>query len=574
MLVPRLWFLNQTVDCRVFQKKSAVDILTSLFSDAGFTDSTLPSAGATRDYTVQFNETDLAFATRLMEEEGCFYFFEHAADGHKLIVANQSTAFKDIAGATLQLRGAADQTLITGWARVVPTVRGKMTLKDYDPTTPDTKLQAEQPTKLGASGASKRDDFRWPANTFQSGTVTDRAKWDMEAAEARAALHEGSSRYGKLVAGSKFKLTSRPATPFDDTYVLRTVSHNANDDTWLTQGGTTSYSNKFTCFPSSVPWRDYIATPRPRMEGIHTALVLGPQHGSKAQIKSQSGEEIHTDKLGRIKVRFYWDWREDASGGQAVWARVVQPWAGNGWGAQFIPRVGTEVAVAFVDGDPDRPIVIGGLYNGRDAPIFAPADKNKSGFRSRSVMKGGSANFSEFTFDDTKGSELVFLHAEKDLTTEVENDQTLKVDNCRIVKIKQDETVEIGNNRSVTIKSGNDTLDVKTGNRSVSVDQGNHALDVKMGNRSVSVGQGNDTLDVKMGNISIKAGTGKIEMQAMQSITLTVGSNSVKIDQMGVTINGMMIKIAGSAMTDIKGPMTKVTGDGMLTLKGGIMMLN
>ncbi len=310
------------------------------------------------------------------------------------------------------------------------------------------------------------------------------------------------------------------------------------------------------------------------MEGIHTALVLGPQHGSKAQIKSQSGEEIHTDKLGRIKVRFYWDWREDASGGQAVWARVVQPWAGNGWGAQFIPRVGTEVAVAFVDGDPDRPIVIGGLYNGRDAPIFAPADKNKSGFRSRSVMKGGSANFSEFTFDDTKGSELVFLHAEKDLTTEVENDQTLKVDNCRIVKIKQDETVEIGNNRSVTIKSGNDTLDVKTGNRSVSVDQGNHALDVKMGNRSVSVGQGNDTLDVKMGNISIKAGTGKIEMQAMQSITLTVGSNSVKIDQMGVTINGMMIKIAGSAMTDIKGPMTKVTGDGMLTLKGGIMMLN
>ena len=194
VLVPKLWFLGQTVDCRVYQQKTTVDILTSLFSDAGFTDSTLPSAGATRDYTVQFNETDLAFATRLMEEEGYFYFFEHTAGGHKLIVANQSTAFKDIAGATLQLRGAADQTLITGWARVVPTVRGKMTLKDYDPTTPDTKLQAEQPTKLGASGASKRDDFRWPANTFQSGTVTDRAKWDMEAAEARAALHEGSSQ--------------------------------------------------------------------------------------------------------------------------------------------------------------------------------------------------------------------------------------------------------------------------------------------------------------------------------------------------------------------------------------------
>ena len=180
VLVPRLWFLSQTVDCRVYQQKTTVAILSSMFSDAGFTDSTLPSPGATREYTVQFNESDLAFATRLMEEEGYFYFFEHSAGGHKLIVANQPSAFKDIAGATLQLRGAGDETLITDWSSVTPTVRGKMTLKDYDPTTPDTKLQAEQPTTLKASGAPQRDDFRWPANTFASGTVTDRSKWDMD----------------------------------------------------------------------------------------------------------------------------------------------------------------------------------------------------------------------------------------------------------------------------------------------------------------------------------------------------------------------------------------------------------
>jgi type VI secretion system secreted protein VgrG len=546
VLVPRLWFLSQTVDCRVFQELAVPDILTQLFNDAGLTDVSLPKSETKRPYTAQFNETDLTFATRLMEEEGYFYFFEHTAGGHKLIVANQGTAFKEIAGATMHLAGGEDATAVTDWSRPVHTARGKMKLKDYDPEKPDTLLQAETPTTLTTAGKDQRDDFRWPANSFQSATVTDRAKWEMEAAEAQASQFNGASRFGKLVPGGKFTLASRPASPHDAIYVVRMVTHHATDESWLSQGGTASYSNHFTCFPASTPWRQPIATPRPRMEGVHTALVLGPQHDKASEIKSQDGEEIHTDALGRIKVRFYWDHRAEATGGQAVWARVVQPWAGKGWGAQFIPRVGTEVAVAFIDGDPDRPIVIGGLYNGRDTPIFSDGDKTKSGFRTRSSLAGGKSNFSEFSFDDKTGKELVFLHAEKDLTTEVENDQTttvkhdqtLTVDNCRIVTVKQNETIEVTQNRSVTIN------------------------------------QGNDTLDVKMGNLSIKADAGKIDVQAMQSITLTVGGNSVKIDQQGVTINGIMVKVSGQAMADMSSPMTKVSGDGMLILKGGIMMLN
>lgn len=546
LLVPRLWFLSQTVDCRVFQELTVTDILHQLFGDIGLTDVTLPPPGPKRPYTVQFNESDLRFATRLMEEEGYFYFFEHTASTHKLIIANQGSAFKDIGGPSLHLAGGVENTAITEWSRPARTARGKMKLKDYDPEKPDTVLQAEKPTTLATSGKEQRDDFRWPANSFQMDTVTDRSQWDMQAAEAEASLFEGASRFAKLVAGGKFKVTSRPAHPHDNTYVLRTVSHEAADESWLTQGAAPSYDNHFTCFPAAVPWRQPIATPRPRMEGIHTALVLGPQHGKEAAIRSQDGEEIHTDALGRVKVRFYWDHRAETTGGQGVWARVVQPWAGKGWGAQFIPRVGTEVAVAFVDADPDRPMVIGGLYNGRDTPIFSDAEKTKSGFRSRSVLKGGKSNFSEFSFEDKSGQELVFLHAEKDMTTEVENDQTttikhdqtLTVDNCRVVTIKKDETITITNNRSVTVS------------------------------------QGNDALDVALGNLSIKADAGKIDVQAMQSITLTVGSNSLKIDQMGVTINGIMIKVAGQAMADIQSPMTKVSGDGMLTLKGGIMMLN
>jgi type VI secretion system secreted protein VgrG len=208
----------------------------------------------------------------------------------------------------------------------------------------------------------------------------------------------------------------------------------------------------------------------------------------------------------------------------------VQPWACNQWGGQFIPRVDTEVAVAFMDADPDRPIVVGGFYNGNDKPIFPVADKTKLGFRSRSVTKGSTDDFNEFSFDDKKGKEMVFLHAQKDMTTEVEHDQKLKVDNDRTVTIT--------------------------------------------GNEKVTIEQGNQTTEVKLGDISVKVDAGSISMEAMQSITLKVGQSSVKIDQMGVTIKGMMIKIEGQVQTSVKGLMTDVTGDAMLTLKGGITMIN
>ncbi len=572
VLVPKLWFLNQTVDCRVYQKKSAADIIKAMFQDLGLTDISGPPTSTEREYTVQFNETDLHFATRLMEEEGWFYFFEHEASKHTLVIANQNQAFKAIAGADLHtVGGETEGTYVGDFNHAAVTARGKMKFKDYDPVKPDTLLENEQPTTLKTAGAPTRDDFRWPALTFETDTVTDRTKREMEAAEATASLFDGTTRFGGIVPGGKFTLASQPASPYDDTYVVQSTIHQVSDETWITGGGTADYSNRFTCFPASVTWRQPLITPRPRMDGIHTAIVLGPD-----------GEEIYTDDLARVKVQFYWDHRKDATPDMAVWARVIMPWAGKGWGAQFIPRVGTEVAVAFVDGDPDRPIVVGGLYNGRDTPIYSKADKTKSGIRTRTSLKGGTSDFNEYTFDDNKGNELIYEQAQKDLTTYVKHDQTLKIDNCRIVTVKKDETVDIQNNQtikvkqdhSLTVTDGNHTIDIAKGNHTFKVDMGNHDVKVAMGNMSSTVSMGNHSTDVKMGNVSLKAGLGAITDEAMQSITLSVGGSSIKIDQMGVTITGMMIKIQGQIQTQIQGLMTQVNADAMLMVNGAITMIN
>jgi type VI secretion system secreted protein VgrG len=263
--------------------------------------------------------------------------------------------------------------------------------------------------------------------------------------------------------------------------------------------------------------------------------------------------------------------------------RVVQPWAGNGWGGQFIPRINTEVAVAFMDADPDRPVVVGGFYNATDKPIFPVAEKTKTGFRSRSVLKGGTDMFNEFSFDDTKDSEVAFLHAQKDLTTEVENDQVLKVDHDRTVTVKGKETVTIKGNRahevtegdeSLLIKQGNQSIEVDTGNQATTLKTGNQTLELSMGNQTTTLDMGNQSTEAKLGNITVKADVGAITLQALQSITLKVGSNSLTISPTGVEIKGMMVSIEGQISTEVKGLMTTTSGSAMLTLKGAITMIN
>lgn len=532
VLVPKFWFLNQTIDCRVFQRKTAREILQQMLRDASVedVDFRLYKEPPPRRYTVQFNETDLQFATRLMEESGYFYFFEHEAGRHTLVVANSNDAFRDIPEASLRFNShIAGEDVLGSWHRPRGTTHGVVKLNDYYPRHPGRPLTATRKGTQKAAGGHARDVFLWPAATHRQDILEDRGKLMIDAADASVSVVSGSGAFRALVAGGRFALQGDPLSGEQaTTHVVRWLSFEAVDESWSTDGASAFYANSFECFPATVPWRQPFSVPRPDMGGVHAAIVLGPE-----------GEEIHTDEFGRVKIRFFWDHRKEATADQSVWARVVQPWAGGGWGGQFIPRVGTEVAVAFIDANADRPVVLGGLYNGDQKPVFSlPDDKTKSGLRTRSTLKGGSDDYNELSFEDRKDREMLHLRAQKDMSTEVRHDQTLNV--------RHDRTVTVGNAESITIGEG----------------------------RTTRIDDRNDELTVKKGDLSIEVSMGKATITALRSIELKVGSSRILIDQNGVSISGLLIKITGDASVSIDAPMTSATGDATMTIKGGLVEIN
>ena len=506
---PSLWLLRQIEDCRVFQHKSTLDIVEEVLTGTGLTDYELRVYGErpTREYTIQYDETDLAFISRLLQEDGYFYFFEHTADAHTLVIADANAAFHAIEQPEIYVGSAQDTAsdALSAWRGGTDLTHGKIELQDYDPAVPSKSLDATQNTTLKASGAAKRSVYHWPAHTFQSPEVSRRTRLRIEADETAACLLDGAGNHEGFYPGGKFTLVKDPYVGSDgQEYVLRRVIHTARDASWIAGGEVPSYSNSFSTFAATRPWRDQITIRRPRMDGVYSGQVIGVP-----------GEEIYTDSLGRVKVWLRFDHHHDATPEGSIWVRVSQPWAGNGWGWQYLPRVGTEVVVAFVDGDPDRPIVIGGVYNGEQMPPFPlPEQKTKSGLRTRSTLNGTTSEYSEFSVDDKQGQELVFLHAQKDHQVEVE----------------QSQTVTIGTGRTVTIKSGGDRLTVEEGNLSISV---------------------------SMGAVSVTA---------MESITLTVGASSILISEAAITITSPAVEITGEATVNIDGATIDMEAEAEITI--------
>lgn len=586
-VVPKLWLLTRKARSRIFQHLAVPDILRKVFEglDVGYE---LVGAFKPRDYCAQYRETDFQFVSRLMEEEGIFYFFQHEENNHKLVVADSPQSHPDLAPETVIYEeltgGTREEDRIWHWEKTQQLRSGKYALWDHCFELPGKNLEATKATlesvQLGRTthklnvANSALELYDYPggyAQRFDGGGVQDifsdnqrTVDIRMQAETAPGLTITGSSGCRAFAGGSKFTLDRH----FSDggKFVLTSVEHNCRQPIGAAreQPEAFSYENRFTAIPFGIPFRPPRVTPQPVVRGTQTATVVGP-----------AGEEIYTDKYSRVKVQFHWDREGAKDADSSCWVRVATLWAGKQWGAVHIPRIGQEVVVDFLEGDPDQPIIVGSVYNSEQMPPYAlPDNKTQSGIKSRSSKSGGPDNFNEIRLEDKKGEEQIFVHAEKDMLTEVENDETRTVGHDRTTTIKNHETKEVTEgNESTTIKKGDRTLEVTMGKQAHTI-QGDTTLQVKQGNQSTTIDMGNKSTTIKMGNMTTKLNLGKSEEEAMQSIELKVGQSSIKLDQMGVTIKGMMIKVEGQIQVQIKGMMTQVNGDAMLTCKGGITMIN
>ena len=535
-LRPWLWMLSLNADNKIFQNMSVPDILASVFGAAGFTDyrNDLRLTYNPLEYCVQFQETSLSFVSRLMEEAGICYFFEHTDSAHTLVLADDPASFTDCENAASipflpvaqnddWLSDLRINDLRTEYQVAVQAYQSD----DFNFTTPATELKV-------SLGDGHRRVYEYPGRyaTVDAGETV--AKRRIEAFEAAQQQISGDSPVRPLRAGGAFTLTGHPDAALNARYALRSVSHSAVRRT---------YENRFTGFPATMPFRPPRHTPSPRISGSQTAIVVGPR-----------GSEIYTDKYGRIKVHFHWD-QVGKDENSSCWIRVAQNWAGVSWGAFTLPRIGQEVVVTFLNGDPDRPLVTGCVYNGSNPVPYALPDQ-----QTRTVLKtnssSGGGGFNELRIEDKKDSEEIYVHAQKDMTVDVLNDQT----------------VTITRNRAVTLTKGNDTLTVTEGDRTVDVSKGKETHSVK-GTRSLTVTgaethankanftqtvSGNFTLTVD-GDITIKA-SGALTLQSGTGLTAKAGTG---------------LSLQGATTAELKaGASGTVDGGGMLALKGGMVKLN
>jgi type VI secretion system secreted protein VgrG len=561
-LVPWLWFLTKRSNCRIFQQKTVIEIAEAIFGEAGFQD--FETSGVTGsypayEYCVQWDESDFDFLSRLFEEEGIFYFFRFEANRHVLVLADSTAAYTDSAIAELEYVSHDPGTgQLSAWEHRFEFVSGKWGHTDYDFKAPTTSLLKEIDTVLTLPNAAKFHRFEYPGRYTVASHGESKVRARMEAEEAQHSVVEGAGGCPALSLGVKFKL-KHTRCELDDgkTFVVTALQHSASQ--------TGGYTNRFRCIPDSVLVRPQRRTSKPLVRGPQTAMVVGP-----------SGAEIHTDEHGRIKVQFHWDregQRDDAS---SCWIRVAQASAGKGMGSLFLPRVGQEVVVEFLDGDPDRPLVTGAVYNANTTPAFAlPDSKNISGWRSRSVT-GATNALNELSFDDTKNAELLYLHAQKDEQHRVLHDRKDFVGNDEhrkivansklsvggdthakhtgdvLTQIDGSESSKIAGDRKTKVE-GADNLEV-TGDAlqkiggDLGLDVGAHAklkiaqdLHVDAGMKML-LKSGQDWAAEGGMNVHLKGGM-NVVIEAGTQLTLKAGAGFVVISASGVAISGPMVMI-------------------------------
>ena len=438
-MVPWLWFLTRTADCRIFQNKTVPDIIKKIFSDLGFQDFELKLYGSfePRDYCVQYRETDFNFVSRLMEEEGMYYFFKHEKSKHTLVLANDPAAHEACAGqkkARYDFRGGSItyEDVITEWHYEEEFRTGAWAQTDYNFETPSTSLA------VTVNGKNPYEIYEYPGEYRVRGDGDRLARIRLQEQTTPCVVSQGASGCRHFSCGAKFTLEDHYRKDLNTDYLITSVRHVATQTDYQAGGSgeELTYRNSFECIPCTTHFRPQRVTPQPFVQGCQTAVVVGP-----------GGEEIYTDKYGRVKVQFHWDREGKKNENSSCWVRVSHPWAGQGWGAVSIPRIGQEVIVDFLEGDPDQPIIVGRVYNAEQMPPFGmPGGAVVSGIKSNSTKGGGG--FNEISLNDTKGTELINIHAQYDQQKKVEHDERVNVGNDRTEEVGHDEKITIGNNRT------------------------------------------------------------------------------------------------------------------------------
>ena len=602
-VVPWLWFLTRRSNCRIFFNKSVPEIIEQVFNDAGFSghwQSKLENEGSypKREYCVQYRETDFNFVSRLMEEEGIFYCFTHDAQQHKLILGNSSQAWSDCKDVQLIRQKEAESItqfeFFSHWEHAYQVRSGKWSQTDYNFKESRTSLVKQEPTKFSVQAGeidnSKYELFDYPGfldthggngDTIEDGTRLTKIR--MEEEETGYNTVRSSSTYRSFGAGGRFTIGEQraPNETKGSKFVITSIQHVAHETTSYFTGGVPSrdYSNTFTCIPDDQEFRPARLTPKPVVHGAQTALVVGP-----------SGEEIYCDEFGRVKVEFFWD-RAGKSPSQpeerSCWVRVASNYAGKQWGFVALPRIGQEVVVEYLEGDPDRPLIVGSVYNDSQKLHYSLAegadrDKNKTKTYFVTNSSAGGEGYNELMFDDKKGSEQVFVHSERNMDVRVKNDSKERVIGNRHeiigdekdgsssgsqyqlihkdkhLHVKGDQVEKVEGNMQFYLgggQSGDGSLDdYISGNKTQQVGK-NYGLTIA-GARAEKVGSDlslnvTGSQNVKVGmtsameagqTIHIKAGMTLI-LEAGMQLSLKVGGTFIDIGPTGVSIVGTMVMI-------------------------------
>ena len=519
-VVPWLSLLSYTSDCRIFHSlgsggpMAVPKIVETIFHEFGFSNFEFRSLTGNyqpREYCVQYNETYFDFVSRLLEEEGIYYYFTHERNRHKLILSDSAAGYAKLSSATLRFNPSgqyADQ--IERWERVYSIASGRWATKDYDFQAPRTPLDSGEASVAKVPVSTKYELFEYPGRfaTRDAGSTLARRRMETEERGLEGVRGVGACR--TLHPGMTFALTDHPtAAENNQPVVVTELEFDACNEGFLPgDKRKASYGNSFHALPAKSVVRPARSTPKPSVRGIQTAFVVGP-----------AGEEIYTDKFGRIMVQFHWDRRGRSDEKSSCWIRVAQSWAGHQWGMQTVPRVGMEVLVDFVDGDPDRPMVIGVVNNADALPTYAlPEHKTRSGIKTRSSP--GGRGFNEIRFEDKAGKEQVFLHAQRDYDLRIGHDSRTSVASGQHVNVAGGLWEWVGKNHHATV-------------------DGDHVESIGGGvSRSIGV----DLHDKVGTNYAVHAGT-NLCLEAGASLTLKVGGSFITLNAAGISMNGTMVLI-------------------------------